>query len=91
MKNPFYNLLIVAGTLFAVTACAYGLMILEATHNGAQQQVETSPHPLFGWLRQYGDIAMIIELILMVSLTVAAITMDGYVERKADHAGSTSQ
>jgi hypothetical protein len=30
--NPFYLLLVVAGTLFTVTACAYGVMAVKQLH-----------------------------------------------------------
>ena len=80
-RNPFYILLVVVGTAFAVTACAYGVMTLHAVRAPAAATSTAAGHPLFALLAQHGDVAMFVELFLLVALTCAAIGTDKYWDR----------
>ena len=85
--NPFYVLLLVAGVLFSITACAYGVMMLKGGDAGGSV---TSSHPLIEFLDRHGDVVMTVELAVLAVATFAAIGTDGYWTRRAaanaDHA-----
>jgi len=74
-KNPFYVSLMVVGTLFALTACAYGVMTVRAG-----QVSELSAGDRF--FDAYGMWLMAVELTLLTILTFAAIATDDYWTRR---------
>jgi hypothetical protein len=76
-QNPFYLLLLPVGVLFAVTACAYGVM----TVRGLDPH-QVAEGGLLGIMRQHGLIIMVVELSLLGALTVAAIGTDDYWVRR---------
>ena len=78
-KNPFYILLMIVGTAFALTACAYGVMTVRMT----QAAVATPGDAFFD---NYGLWLMGGELTLLTLLTFAAIGTDDYWTRGADDA-----
>lgn len=75
-KNPFYALLIPAGMVFIVTACAYGFMAFQMVNAGSSGADLYADHPLFSWLRAHGNRAMLIELAVLAVLTVGSIATD---------------
>jgi hypothetical protein len=75
--NPFYPPLVVVGVVFALTACAYGVMTVRGL----------DPHQageggLVGFMDEYGLLLMVAELCLLGVLTVAAIGTDEYWTRR---------
>lgn len=74
--NPFYVLLIPVGLAFVVTCFAYGFMGFQAVNGGTAPS--WARHPLTGWLRAYGDWALVAELVGLAILTVAAMAFDSY-------------
>ena len=75
-KNPFYILLMVVGTAFALTATAYGVMTVRMG-----QAVKSTDGDMF--FDTYGMWLMGIELTLLTILTFAAIATDDYWTRSA--------
>ncbi len=86
--NPFYVALVILGTLFAVTACAYGVMMLVAIREGDIPTTATAPvlseqHPMMLFMDQHGFRLVLWELGLLALATVLAITTDTIRERRA--------
>lgn len=86
-RNPFYPMLVVVGTLFAITAFAYGVMTLHALRASAsaataEPMLSETLSPLIDWLNQKGDMLLLAELGLLGLLTFAAIGTDGYWDRE---------
>ena len=77
--NPFYSVLVVVGVVFAITACAYGVM----TVRGLDPR-NADEGGLIGFLDDYGIWVLIGELGVLGLLTVAAIGTDGYWTRHAE-------
>ena len=82
MKNPFYALLIVVGSLFAITAFAYGVMTLHAVRTVANMGPSQLQHPLLAWFKEYGSLAFLVQLGILGALTFAAIGTDSYWDRQ---------
>lgn len=76
-KNPFYILLMIVGTLFALTACGYGAMTVRMSQPHA-----ISPGDRF--FDAYGLWLMVGELLLLTALTFLAIGTDNYWTRRAE-------
>ena len=77
VKNPFYLLLLVVGTAFAITACGYGAMTV--------RMIE--PHQFTAGDRffdAYGLWLMVGQLGLLAVLTFLAIGTDDYWVRRAE-------
>lgn len=83
-RNPFYPLLVIVGTLFAVTAVAYGLMAVSELRASAGLSNGSTAHPLWEWLRLHGDVTMLIELAALAALTFAAIGTDSYWDKQSE-------
>ena len=83
-KNPFYILLMIVGTAFALTACAYGVMTVRMG-----QAVPSSAGDAF--FDTYGLWIMGVELTLLTLLTFAAIGTDDYWTRRAEGELAPSQ
>jgi hypothetical protein len=80
--NPFYGLLLVAGIAFAITATAYGVMAFRDRDTAASVTSPTAEdHPLMTWMSEYGNRALIGELVAMAVFTVGAIATDDYWQR----------
>ena len=71
--NPFYLVLLVVGAVFAVTACAYCVMMVRGLNPRLADE-----EGLMGLMSQHGLVIMVVELVLLGLLTVAAIATDGY-------------
>ena len=82
-KNPFYILLMIVGTAFALTASAYGVMTVRMT----RAAVATPGDEFFD---TYGLWLMGGELPLLTVLTFAAISTDDYWTRGADDPDSST-
>jgi hypothetical protein len=89
--NPFYVLLIIAGVLFVITACAYFTMAVREAGGavreagGAVREAGggSGPDHSFGALvSRYGLTALIAELILLAIATFGAIGTDEYWSRR---------
>lgn len=97
--NPFYVLLMVAGTLFTLTAIAFGVMSLRETHGSPDWMdanagsstgaissgVPDGPqdHPFDRIMKRYGMTWMLAELAVLAVGTFAAIGTDSYWESRA--------
>ena len=81
-RNPFYALLIVAGTLFVVTAFAYGFMAFQSLHASPADIARHQGHPLWSWLQAYGTTAVLTELAVLGALSFSAMGTDGYWQRR---------
>jgi hypothetical protein len=80
--NPFYFLLLVFGTLFALTACAYGVMAVKLQRPDEARLGSTSGAAFLGLLDQYGTVVFIVELAALALVTVGAIATDEYWSRR---------
>ena len=76
--NPFYVLLIIAGVLFVITACAYFTMAVREA-GGAS----ASSHGLTALLSRYGLTILMAELALLAIATFGAIGTDDYWNRRS--------
>ena len=85
--NPFVPMLVIVGIIFVVTASAYGLMAYQVMptntgvqiHNLDQPQwahSQWSSHPLWLWMRNHANKAILTELVALGILTAAAIGTD---------------
>lgn len=77
--NPFYVALLPVGVIFALTACAYGVMTVRGL----------DPHQageggLVGLMDRHGLVIMIAEVACLAVLTVLAIGTDDYWTRRFD-------
>ena len=79
-KNPFYVLLMIVGTMFALTACAYGVMTVRMGR-------AAPPTPGDQFFDAYGMWLMGGQLTLLTLLTFAAIGTDDYWTRDTDDSG----
>jgi hypothetical protein len=77
-SNPFYLGLLVVGTTFAITACAYGVLIVLK-----QDPRRSLQSPLVEFLDQRGLTLLLIELGILAILTFAAIGTEDYWESRA--------
>lgn len=94
--NPFYPLLVVAGTAFCITACAYGLLAMRALRpvrpdrtavaEPSPDGIAQRPHPLFAYLERNGEKLLLGELALLALFSFAAMGTDGYWTRRAQAA-----
>ena len=82
--NPFYVALVPAGIVFAVTACAYGVMTVRGLdpHHAANDG-------LIRLMEQRGLVILVVELSLLAVLTVAAIGTDDFWMRRFEQARQT--
>jgi hypothetical protein len=84
--NPFYVLLVLAGAVFCVTACAYGVMAFRDVRGGAAV-VENDSGGLMGFLDRHGAALMAAEVVVLAVATVAAIWTDPFWTRRTRGAG----
>jgi hypothetical protein len=72
--NPFYVLVVVAGVVFVVTACAYGTMAYRAIAPAVG--VEARQAGLMGFLDRYGVQSLSVELAVLGVASLAAMWLD---------------
>src|SRR5262245_25211669 len=78
--NPFYFLLLIVGTLFAITAFAYVMMTVRL---GRGETAVASGTTLIDFLAKHGTMLFVCELSLLAVLTVGAIATDEFWSRRA--------
>jgi hypothetical protein len=71
--NPFYVAALPAGILFAITACAFLVMTLQA---GDPQRAESTG--LVRLMDEHGVVILVVELAVLGVLTVGAIVTDEF-------------
>jgi hypothetical protein len=76
LKNPFYVLLMIVGTAFALTACGFTVMAVRMSR-------QLPPGPGDEFFDAYGMWLMLAQLALLAVLTFAAIGTDDYWTRRA--------
>jgi uncharacterized membrane protein len=76
--NPFFAALLVVGTIFALTACAYGVMTVRGLD--PHQQDDTG---LMGVMNRWGLTILVVELAVLAVLTVLAIGTDDFWARRS--------
>lgn len=76
--NPFYVLLVVAGIVFAVTACAYGVMAFHAVRSASSSVDPATANRFLSFMSEHGDILLGGELLVLAVATVGAIGTDRY-------------
>ena len=80
--NPFYVLTAVAGVIFTITACGYGLLMLRANRaamaTGSESLAADGAHPLLSVLDQHGILILAVEVGILAVASVAAIALDHY-------------
>jgi multisubunit Na+/H+ antiporter MnhB subunit len=77
-RNPFYALLLVAGIIFSVTACAYCVMAFRAVLPGQAAEASLSGEGLMQMLDRYGVWIFVVEIAVLAVAAVGAITTDDY-------------
>ena len=92
--NPFYVVLVVVGIAFTITASAYGVMAFTDIRGGEIVAGGEDRPPPSAWgeatlafMREHGDLTMLIELALLAAATFLAIGTDDYWSR--DTAGKS--
>jgi hypothetical protein len=86
IHNPFYVLLAIVGVVFVFTAVAYGIMAFQMMDLPAAGEPDHRGHALTTWMRKHGDLAMLLQVVVIALLTVAAIGTDSYWQRRAERA-----
>ena len=87
--NPFYAMLVLVGTAFVVTACAYTVMCyvtLQGPGAAGEGATAGAEHGLFVWMSRYGTTALVTEVVLLGLLTAGAIGTDEFWQRRAHRA-----
>jgi hypothetical protein len=87
--NPFYPLLLVVGFVFAVTACAYGVMAVNLL-SPAQVMRGVPESGLLAFLDRHGMSLLLSELGVLGVVTFAAIGTDDYWTRRAARADESA-
>ena len=78
--NPFYAVLLVMGLVFVVTACAYGVMMVQTLQHGGPP-----PSAMVTWLEANGTWLLAAETAILAVLTF------GYWTQKSDEPNSEEQ
>jgi hypothetical protein len=76
--NPFYMVLVIAGILFVITACAYFTMAVREAGG-----VMTPSNGLMAIVSRHGMTVLIAELVLLAIATFGAIATDEHWSRRA--------
>ena len=80
--NPFYVASGVLGVVFTLTACAYGILMLQANRGLMRSDALGTEHPLLSLLNTHGVAILAIEVLLLGFVSVAAIVLDHYRGRR---------
>ncbi len=83
LKNPFNVLVMIIGTLFAITACGFCVMTVRDMQPVDRASEASS---LLAWMAQYGFSAMMLQLGLLAVVAVAAMATDDYWQDRAKRA-----
>jgi hypothetical protein len=84
--NPFYALLLVAGILFSVSACAYGVMAFTAVKKGPIVAGPSSGQRLLAFLDDHGGKLLAGELAVLAIATVGVMFWDQRAASRAESA-----
>jgi hypothetical protein len=82
--NPFYPVLVLVGIVFALTACAYGVMAFRAVKATSMSAAQAEAGGLTGFLDRHGVSLMGGELAILAVASFAAMGTDGYWARRAE-------
>ena len=80
-------MLVVAGVVFCVTACAYGVMTVRKLRN----PYEADPPVFIQWMDEYGFQTMMIELVVLAFTCFAAMGTDSFWSRRSDQPAEESE
>ena len=78
--NPFYAIVVVAGIVFTITGCAYGLLMVRSMNPSAPGAEQESG--LLAFLDQHGFKVLLIELGVLGVASFAAMATDDFWSRK---------
>jgi hypothetical protein len=78
--NPFYVLLVIVGIAFAITACAYGVMMFTELHGSAPA---VGRGALVKFMKAHGAMLLIGELLVLAVATTGAIATDRFWQRRS--------
>lgn len=84
-KNPFYLLVMIVGTLFVLSACAYGTVMVRQMRSATAAVLvpQRAAEPFWvAWMDRNGTRLLLAELAVLAVLTVAAIGTDDYWEQR---------
>jgi hypothetical protein len=84
--NPFYIVLLIAGVMFAVTACSYVVMTINARDVSRGGREDPSSKRFVEIVDRYGFAALMIELGVLAGATFGAIATDEHWTRRAERA-----
>lgn len=84
--NPFYVLLLIVGTAFAITACAYAVMVVQNLEPSRGQP----SNELLRLMDEHGFTLMMLEIGLLAVTTFAAIGTDTFWTRLAERKARSS-
>jgi hypothetical protein len=74
--NPFYFLAMMFGIAFAITACAYGLMMLKSIRPDGLPRPGQPGSGLMDFLSQHGVAILALEIAGLAIFSIAAIWLD---------------
>jgi hypothetical protein len=74
--NPFYLLAMLFGIVFAITACAFGVMMLKSIRPEGLPESGAPGHGLMDLLSQHGTAILTAELAGLAVFTLPAIYLD---------------
>ena len=83
LANPFYVLLLMVGAVFAVTACCYGVMMVQQGDAQRLAAAEGQTSGLIRFMDEYGFTVLMWEVGVLAVCTVAAIGTDDYWLKRA--------
>jgi len=81
--NPFYVASGVLGVAFTLTACAYGVLMLQANRGLMRPDALGQEHPLLSLLDQHGAAILGAEVGLLAIASIAAILLDHWRGKRA--------
>ena len=76
--------MIVTGMVFAVTACAYGVMTVKMLQPAGVRELESQGPSLMQALDQHGLMIMAVELAILGAVTFLLMGTDDYWNRRAE-------
>jgi hypothetical protein len=82
--NPFYVVLVIAGVVFCITACAYGVMALQGIRGNNAPAPDSPGARLLVFMNLHGETLLIAELAVLALATFAAMGTDQFWQRRAD-------
>jgi len=80
-RNPFYVLLVIVGTAFAITACAYGVMTFTEMRGAAPAAGRGA---LLAFMKRHGNSLLAGELLVLAVATTGAIATDRFWQRRGE-------